>query len=167
MSLTWVFLMNLSVVGNCKNLNHDEVEEVMNFYVGFLIPGSLKRKINLTVIFDDDLLETQDAYGLILSQMNTDSSFTIIIKIYPRLSKRKILINMAHECIHIEHFVTGRFDVDGSGYYWDGEPLSWTDDTAYDTPDEIDARSREKGLYEHWKSYKMGLSRFCDTSQTN
>jgi hypothetical protein len=73
------------------------------------------------------------------------------------MNTQAVLQYLAHECVHVEQYVTGtmRDTSNGEVVRWRGKKFDFRKVDYYDLPWEIDAYGREKGLYEHFvKKFK-------------
>lgn len=79
--------------------------------------------------------------------------FSVIIK--GSLSKRKQLITLAHEMVHVKQFAKGELKqmLRDNSMKWNGIPIA-RDMKYIERPWEIEAYGREMKLYESWREYR-------------
>lgn len=134
--------MFLTITGKCPNVDRKTLKKAIAFYADYLM--SNHEKVNLCVEFQKNLHknEKDEAYCV------QEDKNTYNITIDPKFGKRKLLITLAHEMVHLKQYVNGELkhlarkkldkfcgnDYPENMFYWE-------------QPWEIEAYGRELGLY--------------------
>lgn len=137
--------MKVFIRGKSKNLSNKEIREAAKFFADKLLSPSLKKHITVYITYDPKMPCPADIHD-----DDDDLLRTFHITINPSLGKRRELLSIAHETVHIKQAATGQWKQKYGKSFWNGEMFN-DEDTAEDywqSPIEIDAYGREVGLYE-------------------
>lgn len=91
--------------------------------------------------------------------------FKIILN--PKFSRKKQLLTLAHEIVHVKQFIRGElgdtFNEGGiSLTKWKGKLIDESNEDYFDLPWEIEASGREYGLWKRWDNYlKNNKIKYC------
>lgn len=139
--------MHLSTAGKPQKIPLALCKKAVLFYGKKLLSERLLTKIEVELVFNDPTIG-RDVYGYCdWNDENTRSrDFTITIR--PNLSKKKTLLVLAHEMVHVKQYAKGEMKdymrlkrVKFNGKIYDKSMDYW------EHPWEIEAHGREKGLY--------------------
>jgi hypothetical protein len=149
-------LLKVSVRGAKTTLFRRHIKWAAEFYASKLMSRrmieSLDVVIKVTRIVDD----SHD--GVCTFEEHENGIRTFEIELDARNSERQMLINLAHEMVHVKQFSLGELK-DGrpsTRTVWQGTTFDEDDIDYWDTPWEIEAHGREKGLFSRFKyQYKI------------
>jgi hypothetical protein len=143
--------MRLRIFGNPRKVNKELARDAMNFYIESLL-GSDTDDLKIHVKFIDNLV--RDTNYKAHSQPTVKA---FILGIDSNLTQRATLKCLAHEIVHIKQFACRELvyhATDDNLVLWHGEEMVWNQKDVkyyYNTPWEIEANSREVGLYELYR----------------
>ena len=143
--------MRVYVKGKSELISKKEIICAANFYASLLMSKRLLK--NITVFIKNG--NTGSFHGFIefLDDNNRPKEFLISIK--KDLPKRKLLITLAHEMVHVKQYARGelKYLFKGGHDKWQGKIIA-RKTHYFDKPWEIEAFGRELGLYERYIEYK-------------
>jgi hypothetical protein len=122
---------------------NEYVQRASQFYAEQLFPKQLLRHLVVTVKFNKHL----DAYGYTgVEKRNTrGQAREFLIELHPYISGKQILKTLAHEFVHVKHYVYGELNEEQTE--WQGQPFDSDAVDYYELPWEIEAHGRETGLF--------------------
>ena len=144
-------MLEVQVKGRSPRLSKRLTCQAVRFYASMLMSTRLMNALDITVVYKS--LDPGIDAEISADNKNPPRSFDVLCR--PNFSRRKTLIRLAHEMVHIKQYATGelkeyiRFPnlmkYRGEQYNmndtWEG------DDDYYDSGWEIEAFGREYGLY--------------------
>jgi hypothetical protein len=135
--------MKVYVSGKNDNLDKKEIRAAIKFYGKTLLTERLFDKIKVYVKCNDE--EDGGSAGPI-DDIRRPRVFEIYVN--PLMGKRRQLITLAHEMVHIKQFAKDelKYNVRRNTDKWLGEHIDSSVDY-FDKPWEIEAFGRELGLY--------------------
>ena len=134
--------MHLTITNKAKHVDKKTIKRAVGFYADYLIQDH--SKINLLLDFEKDLQKNFHDEGWIVSE--DSRNFTITLD--PKFSKRKLLIALAHEMVHLKQYHSRKltFNERKKLHRYDGK--TYPENMFYwERPWEIEAFGRELGLY--------------------
>jgi hypothetical protein len=138
--------MEVNIANKPAKIDRKEIVAAANFYANTLMSKRLVANLKIDIEFTN--------LGNIDAQCNWEDRnvrprwFTI--QIDNRMGRRKALVNLAHEMVHVKQHATdeARNDLrNGNLHLWQGKVIDEDAMNYYDLPWEIDAFGREHGLY--------------------
>lgn len=122
---------------------NEYVQRASQFYAEQLFPKQLLRHLVVSVKFNKHL----DAYGYTgVEKRNTrGQAREFLIELHPYISGKQILKTLAHEFVHVKHYVYGELNEEQT--IWQGESFDSDAVDYYELPWEIEAHGREAGLF--------------------
>lgn len=154
--------MRVSTQYKNDKLTHKELKHSAVFMIAHLIEEDEHKKTNITIICNTEKISKKwkrnsHLWGLTIPDKKNKFKFKIYLN--PKLSKRRQLLTLAHELVHVKQFIRSEL---GDTYEfgksvftkWNNKLIN-EDDLDYDFyPWEIEANGRENGLYQRWIDYK-------------
>jgi len=141
--------MQLTITGKCPNLKRDIIKRAVKFYADYF--DITKNKVDLLLDFERNLQKNQGDEAYCVNEGG--GKYTITID--STFSKRKILIALAHEMVHIKQYVKRELSYNErkkvsryKGQVYKEETMNY-----WDMPWEIEAFGRELGLYRQFVDY--------------
>lgn len=135
--------MHLTITNKAKHVDKKTIKRAVAFYADYLIRDH--SNINLLLDFEKDLQKNYKDEGWIVSE--DSRNFTITLD--PKFSKRKLLIALAHEMVHLKQYHSRKltFNERKKLHRYDGK--TYPENMFYwERPWEIEAFGRELGLYQ-------------------
>ena len=142
--------MKVQISGRNDKISKAEIKAAIKFYGKTLLSERLSKNIKIFVKFD----ETVDGGSAgPIDSINKPREFEIYID--PKVGKRKQLIILAHEMVHVKQFAKNelKYNVRRNVDKWLGEYIG-SDIDYFDKPWEIEAFGRELGLYVRYMSQR-------------
>ena len=144
--------MKISVSGKLTKVSKKEASFAAGFFSKMLISDKLSDGLSLKLKFSDlDYIGGECGW---LDDNVRPKEFEMSIN--NTFGRRKQLISMAHEMVHIKQYATREL-VDNfhlkRQIVWRKTPYNFDDLDYYESPWEIDAYGRELGLYEKYKYF--------------
>lgn len=135
--------MKVYISGQNKNLSKKEIRAAIKFYGKMLLSERLSDKIKVFIKCDKE--EDGGSAGPI-DDIRRPREFEIYVN--PLMGKRRQLITLAHEMVHVKQFANDelKYNVRRKADKWQGNYISREVDY-FDKPWEIEAFGRELGLY--------------------
>lgn len=142
--------MDLQIHGIKSKRERVIIEDAINFYVYKMLPSNIVRNIVLDVTFKKKLDDDADGYCEVVGYNTRQRAREFEIEVRNDPSFRYKMMTLAHECVHLKQYALG--EIDEHMNTWKGIRVPKSMDY-WDSPWEIEAHGREKGLY----------TRFCET----
>ena len=122
---------------------NEYVQRASQFYAEQLFPKQLLRHIVVTVKFNKHL----DAFGYtnVEKRNSKNKAREFLIELHPYISGKEILKALAHEFVHVKHYVYEELNEEQT--QWKGESFDSDAVDYYELPWEIEAHGRETGLF--------------------
>jgi hypothetical protein len=122
---------------------NEYVQRASQFYAEQLFPKQLLRHLVVTVKFNKHL----DAFGYtsVEKRNSKGKAREFLIELHPYISGKEILKSLAHEFVHVKHYVYEELNEEQT--QWQGEPFDSDAVDYYELPWEIEAHGRETGLF--------------------
>ena len=135
--------MHLTITGKCKNVKRDIIKRAVAFYADYL--DITKNKVDLWLDFECNLQKKQGDEAYCVNEGG--GKYTITVD--STFSKRKILIALAHEMVHIKQYVKRELTYNERKKVsrYRGQVYKDANMNYWDMPWEIEAFGRELGLY--------------------
>lgn len=146
-------LMKVSVRGAQSTLFRRHLKWAAEFYASKLMTKRMIESLSITVILKNGLDDGND--GICSYEDHEDGIRYFEIEIDSTNSERQILLNLAHEMVHVKQFSLGELK-DGlrpATTVWQGVEVDDNQVDYWDTPWEIEAHGREKGLFTRFKQH--------------
>lgn len=141
--------MYIKTTGKPSKLDLKLCKDALKFYGRLLLRESTYNKILIKLEFDKELSRANE-YAFCFYEEDLESEYkTFIITIDPQLGKRNMLKALAHEMVHVKQYAKGELKdyVRTNKIKWCGKVILHEKLNYWDTPWEIEAHGREKGLY--------------------
>lgn len=134
--------MIISVKGKNSKLSKNEVRNATKFYASKLLKPNKINDLDITIGFKDM------QYEAIVFALEEYGKYPTIFKINinETMGKRKQLLALAHEMVHVKQYTTGELKQKNANWIWNNEEINKSLDY-WEYPHEIDAHGRELGLY--------------------
>lgn len=146
-------LMKVSVKGAQSTIFRKHIKWATEFYASKLMSKRMNESLDITIILKDELDDNSD--GSCSFEDHDDGIRYFELEIDRKNSQRQILLNLAHEMVHVKQFACGELK-DGlkpATTYWQGIQVDDNQVDYWDTPWEIEAHGREKGLFTRFKHH--------------
>lgn len=146
-------LMKVSVRGAKTTLFRRHLKWAAEFYASKLMTKRMIESLSITVTLKNGLDDGND--GICSYEDHEDGIRYFDIEIDSTNSERQILLNLAHEMVHVKQFSLGELK-DGSRpatTVWQGKTVDDDKVDYWDCPWEIEAHGREKGLFTRFKHH--------------
>jgi len=146
--------MKVNVRGKCDRLSKREIATAVKFYASLLMRESFADKIVVNVRCESNLIMC-GYQGFIEFLDDNHRPKEFLISLRKDLPKRKQLITIAHEMVHVKQYAKGelKYLFKGGHDKWQGKIIP-RKTHYFDKPWEIEAFGRELGLYERYIEYK-------------
>ena len=140
--------MHLTITNKAKNVDTKTIKRATAFYADSLMRNH--EKIDLYLDFEKDLQKNYKDEGWIVAEGG--NRYTITLD--PKFSKRKILIALAHEMVHLKQYHSRKFTYNKQNKMHRFNGKSYREGMNYwNRPWEIEAFGRELGLYRMFMEY--------------
>lgn len=136
--------MDLQIHGIRSKRERVIIEDAINFYLYKMLPSNIVRNLVLDVTFRKKLDDDADGYCEVAGYNTRRKAREFEIEIQNNPSFRYKLMTLAHECVHLKQYALG--EIDENMNTWKGIRVPKSTDY-WDSPWEIEAHGREKGLY--------------------
>jgi hypothetical protein len=144
--------MYVRTSGIPSNISLSMCRKAAKFYAKTLLGERLSNNIKVKIKFNDKSLG-EDLYGFCDWHCDKPKPRNFIISIDPKLSKKMILLVLAHEMVHVKQYARGELKdlmrtnmVKYMGKLYDDEKISY-----WSHPWEKEARKLEKKLYTEFR----------------
>lgn len=147
--------MQILIEGKCTAISKKELRYAIKFFANMLMTKRLSDSLSIEVSYEKDRDPLSHASMTWLDKNVRPKVYDI--EINPNMGKRRILIALAHEMVHIKQYAKGEMKDYVSRKKF-RRVIQWqTKDVSCDTfywerPWEIEAYGRELGLYEMYKA---------------
>lgn len=141
--------MSITINGIRRKRDTVVFEDALDFYLMLLLPRRVSRGIHVDLFFKKKLDDGVDGWCQVSGYNTRNKARDFDIEICKDRSMRYQLMTLAHEAVHLKQYALG--EIDENMNTWKGVRIPASTDY-YDSPWEIEAHGREKGLY----------VRFCD-----
>ena len=141
--------MSITINGIRRKRDIVVFEDALDFYLMLLLPRRVSRGIHVDLLFKKKLDDGVDGWCQVSGYNTRNKARDFDIEICKDRSMRYQLMTLAHEAVHLKQYALG--EIDENMNTWKGVRIPASTDY-YDSPWEIEAHGREKGLY----------VRFCD-----
>lgn len=123
-------------------------KQAVRYYGRILLSENLYHKLNITVAFEKFNPKINE-YAYCEWEFENHRAKDYTITIDRNLSKRNMLIALAHEMIHVKQYAKGELKdyLKVNKSKWKGEIIDPEEVDYWDQPWEIEAHGREKELY--------------------
>lgn len=145
--------MQIELFGSHKTITNSLVKGSLEFYAEQLISKRLRSAISLRVFFKAGMLKSTGLEASCIWEDRNIKAREFMFQIDVGLSRRKLLLSLAHEMVHVRQYATGQM----KHYLRQRPDISWlgefVDDTKvpYDElPWEQEAWSLETSLYQQF-----------------
>ena len=140
--------MQLTTIGKPKQVNLKLCKKAIKWFGWKLLGPRLYDKVIISLEFDGSDMGS-NIYGFCDWNDTNIRSRDFTISIHPKLSKKDTLLAIAHEMTHVKQYAKGelRDYMRLNRIKWKGKVYDTDDIDYWDTPWEIEAHGRERGLY--------------------
>ncbi len=136
--------MDLEITGIRTKRERVIIEDAMNFYLYKLLPHRIVKTLVVDLAFRKKLDDDADGYCMVTGYNTRNRAREFEMEVQNNPSMRYKLMTLAHECVHLKQYALG--EIDEKMNAWKGVRVSNSVDY-WDSPWEIEAHGREKGLY--------------------
>jgi len=134
--------MLLTITGKCPSVDRKTLTRAVGFYATYLQIS--KSKADLLLDFERNLCKYTGDEGYCVNEGDGEYNITLD----PKFSKRKILIALAHEMVHLKQHIKRELSWNERKKMHRYKGQMYREDMNYwDCPWEIEAFGRELGLY--------------------
>lgn len=151
--------MKVNTLYQNDRVTRQQLKDASVFMLAHLLNEEEHKKVRL-LIESHDVLRDQKTGHKLDGQLfpNNRSKYKFRLLLCRRLSKRKQLLTLAHELVHLKQFVRDELGItfkrNGMHFTkWNGEAINEDEHDWYDWPWEIDANGREYGLWRRYDNY--------------
>ena len=140
--------MDIFTSGSPSKVKKKLCKEALDFYANLLLSNALYNKISVTLIFEK--FKKNSEYSAFCDwEYNNSRPKDFLITVDKTLSKKRMLLAIAHEMVHVKQFAKGELKdyMKSAKSKWCGKIYEGNKLDYWDQPWEIDAYGREKGLY--------------------
>jgi hypothetical protein len=152
--------MKVNIARKPTKMDRKELIAAAEFYAGILLSKRLAANITLDIEFND--LRNQHCDAMCNWEDSNTRPRWFTIQLDQRMGRRKVLINLAHEMVHVKQHATGeaKNDMRNSNLHiWQGKVVDEDKIDYFDLPWEVDAFGRENGLYERFIANQRAAKR--------
>jgi len=145
--------MRVRVKGKNDKITKAEIKEAANFMLSLLVTNKMHKNISLLVEF----MESGDQGDCMYTDDEATNHRDFHVRINSSYSKRKQLIILGHELVHVKQFAYNEMKYhsrDFSKMIWMKRVVDEKKVHYYDLPYEIEAYGRELGLYSRYVKHK-------------
>jgi len=140
--------MLLTITGKCPSVDRKTLQRAVGFYATYLQIS--KSKADLLLDFERNLCKYTGDEGYCVNEGDGEYNITLD----PKFSKRKILIALAHEMVHLKQHIKRELSWNERYKMHRYKGQMYHEDMNYwDCPWEIEAFGRELGLYRQFVDY--------------
>ena len=140
--------MDIVTIGSPTKVKKKLCKEAIVFFGDILLSKALNSKVCLTLNFQK--FKKKSEFSAFCDwEYDNNRPRDFIITVNKNLNKKRMLIAIAHEMVHVKQFAKGELKdyVKSSKSKWCGKIYDNNKLDYWDQPWEIDAYGREKGLY--------------------
>jgi len=147
--------MHLTLVDLPDKHDACEIFNAIVFFGEKLLSARMLSSIDLTVVFVRGLEVDHRLTGDCCWEDDNHRPREFMIRLDASMGKRKSLITLAHEMVHVKQYAKGEMVdlVRSPRTKWMGEFIDMANTDYWDLPWEIEAHGREIGLYERFKKH--------------
>jgi len=144
--------MKIFLKGKNDKITRDELKIAIKYFARNLMSERLCK--NLTISLKSDINYSVDGSSVWVDSNNRPREFEIIIN--SRIGKRRQLITLAHEMVHIKQHAKGELKslLFRREERWHGSYIKENEMSYFEKPWEIEAYGRELGLYQMYMQWK-------------
>lgn len=143
------------ITGGSK-LQRRLLEEACIYYLNRLLGFQLARELVVVVKIRKNLLEQENAKADCIWDDDRKEPREFEVRLDAGLTVMAMLRCLAHECVHIEQYVTGKIKDTNSLYItkWRGKNIDTRQHDYFELPWELDAHGKEAGLMDRFINTK-------------
>ena len=136
--------MQINITGRINKQEKKYVSEAVLFFMKRLVKRTLLKSFVIDISVRNNVANNDEGYCEITgwNARNSPREFLIVLKKCD--SFRKMLMTLAHECVHVKQFALGELSENHA--HWRGRRIK-EDIEYWESPWEIEAFGRERGLY--------------------
>ncbi len=136
--------------GSPKRVSPDLAVEALEFFTGSLMSKRLCSNLRIRLFFKEGMLKKQKLEGMCSWDDDNHRPREFTVTVDSGLSRRRLLLSLAHESIHIKQYATGelRYLIRGCACKWKGAEYNDEGIPYPDLPWEVEAWDRERELFE-------------------
>jgi len=144
--------MKVNISGKNEKASRKELFYATKYFANLLMSSRLNK--NLTIWLKCDIKHHCDGSSVFVDTNHRPREFEIIID--AKMSKRKQLITLAHEMVHVKQQATGELKslLTRREDRWQGRYIKIDEMHYFDKPWEIEAYGRELGMYQRYMQWK-------------
>jgi len=146
-------LMKVSVKGAKSTLFRRHLKWAAEFYASKIMSKRMIESLDITIILKEQVDDGND--GSCSFEDHDDGIRYFELEIDRNNSERQILLNLAHEMVHVKQFALGELKdgIKPATTVWQGITVDDEQVDYWDAPWEIEAHGREKGLFTRFKHH--------------
>ena len=151
--------MQLKTIGKPQKIDKKLCKQAAKWYGMKLLGPRLYNKVTVVLEFTDEDMGS-NIYGFCDWNDTNYRGRDFTISIHPKLSKKETLLAIAHEMTHVKQYAKGELSDSMKVMYrckWQGKQYNTDKIDYWDTPWEIEAHGRERGLYVQFIEHLRGL----------
>ena len=144
--------MYLTITGQADKVTEQQISNAVHFYAEYLMSDRLLKNLEIEIVLEKNLImnEGDQAYCVDISTSGPARDFEITVD--AGMSKRALLIAIAHEMVHVKQYAKGELKYLSSKKLQRFQGKVYNPDHMYwERPWEIEAFGRELGLYNMFK----------------
>ncbi|MDR3503000.1 MAG: hypothetical protein P4L79_10515 [Legionella sp.] len=135
--------------GNPQKVGKEVIRECSKFFLNHLL-GRLSKNITVYINVIDNLYQDMNLYGDVMPISDNRLPRKFTVRIDSSLGYKKMIVSLAHECVHIKQYARKELGYGNGGWLWNGVLYAYDKCDYWELPHEIEAIGREPGLYIKW-----------------
>lgn len=144
--------MQLTITGNASKATEQQIANAVYFYAEYLMSARLLKNLEIEIVLEKNLIKNEGDQAYCVDMSDTGASRDFEITVDAGMSKRALLIAIAHEMVHVKQYAKGELKYLSSKKLQRFQGKAYTPDHMYwERPWEIEAFGRELGLYNMFK----------------
>ena len=149
-------MAKIIIRGNPRKVGKEHIREAVEWFINHLLK-KLSPNIKIYLHIKDNFYIDNHQYGDVVPTNDNQPPRTFTIRVDAHLGYRRMIVSLAHECVHIKQFARKELSYGSGGWLWNGELHPFDKVDYWECPWEIEAIGREPGLYIKWKNLKTRL----------
>lgn len=145
-------MLKVRQYGESSKVTSALVRHALTFFTERLMSKRLCSNITVRVVFKKGMIKDTGLEATCLWDDDNLKPREFTITVDSELSRRKLLLSLAHEVVHIKQYATGqlRYFLRGPNCKWMGKPYDDTGVAYSDLPWEVEAWDSEHRLYQEF-----------------
>lgn len=129
-----------------SDVDEQLIENGVRFYLDRLLTENQINDLKLTVLLVPIVEESKGCIGQCVPPKYKNGTYQIVIN-PEKLTVSEIAQVAAHECVHLEQFVSGRSKIENGNFLWEGEVIELVGVPDNERPWEVEAYQKQGELY--------------------